>query len=175
MSRFIAIDFETACHAPESACALGLIEAEDGRIVDRQRYLIRPPEAIFTNSHIHGMTWEDVREAPDFASLWVDIAGRFSGVDFIAAHNARFDGTVLASLCRSYCLAMPDAPFVCTVEVARKTWGLRPTGLKHCARFLCVQLDHHEPLSDANACAEIVLAAEIDGWRPSVKVSTNAR
>ena len=165
MSRFVAIDFETACHAPESACALGLVTAENGRIVRRERFLIRPPEAIFTNSHIHGLTWEDVQEAPDFARLWVEIADRFTDVDYIAAHNARFDSTVLASLCQAYCLAMPAAPFVCTVEVARRVWDLRPTGLKHCARFLCVALDHHEPLSDATACAEIVLAAALDGWR----------
>ena len=63
---------------------------------------------------------------------------------------------------------------VCTVQVARAIWDLRPTGLAHCARFLCVPLDHHEALSDAHACAQIVIAAEIDGWRgPRAKAWRN--
>lgn len=163
--RFAAIDFETANPRPESACALGVVLCEGGRVVERRVHLIRPPHRHFTFTHIHGLTWIAVEDAPDFATVWVEIAGLFEGLDFIAAHNARFDSAVLAACCHAYGLRPPDAPFVCTVRVSRAIWAVKNADLASMARFLCVPLDHHEALSDATACAEIVLAAEIDGWR----------
>ena len=35
MTRFAAIDFETANNARDSACAVGVVIVEDGRSVDR--------------------------------------------------------------------------------------------------------------------------------------------
>ena len=84
---------------------------------------------------------------------------------FLSKTLRHFDRGVLAACCDVWLLPMPDVPFLCTVRLARAVWNLRPTGLAHCARFLCVPLNHHEALSDANACAEIVIAAEIEGWR----------
>jgi DNA polymerase-3 subunit epsilon len=162
---FVAIDFETANPKPESACALGVVHCEGGRVVDRHVHLIRPPHRHFTFTHIHGLTWINVADAPDFATVWVEIAERFAGIDFIAAHNARFDGAVLDACCRTYGLEPPEAPFVCTVRMSRAMWSVKNADLASMARFLCIPLDHHEALSDATACAEIVLAAEIDGWR----------
>ena len=138
MSRFLAIDFETANPLSDSACAVGLVRVEDGRVVDRTAYLINPHHADFRFQSIHGISREDVADAPDFRAAWPDIERAFEDVDFVAAHNVR---------------------------LARAVWNLRPTGLNHCARFLCVPLNHHDALSDANACAEIVIAAEIEGWR----------
>ena len=167
MTRFAAIDFETANPRPESACALGIVLCDDGQPVAHIKYMIKPPHREFTFTFVHGLTWIDVAEAPDFATVWTEIAGLFDDVDFIAAHNARFDQAVLNACCATYGLKPPDAPFVCTVKLSRSMWDVPNADLKSMSRFLCVPLDHHEPLSDANACAEIVLAAELDGWSAS--------
>ena len=45
--RFAALDFETADHTPSSACAVGVVIVEDGRIVRRLSRLIRPPGRHF--------------------------------------------------------------------------------------------------------------------------------
>ena len=165
MSTFLAIDFETANPDANSACAIGLVLVTDGEVVSKTMRLIRPPSRDFFFTNVHGLTWDDVADEPDFPRVWADIAPLFDGVDFVAAHNVRFDRRVLFACCETYGLLKPEADFVCTVHVARAMWDLRPTGLAHCARFLCVPLDHHEALSDAHACAQIVIAAEIDGWR----------
>lgn len=81
------------------------------------------------------------------------------GVDFVAAHNAPFDRSVLRACCRWYRLSMPTTPFRCTVQIARARWSLRPTTLRHVADFLGLELDHHHAASDAQACANIVLHA----------------
>lgn len=164
MSSYVAIDFEIANRAMISACAVGLVRVEGGRTVARERFLIQPPTRAFTFTHIHGLSWGDVAQAPTFPEVLPAMAEFWAGADFLAAHNAGFDRGVLRACCEAWTMTFPDQDWVCTVQLARRVWDLRPTGLAHCARFLCVPLDHHEALSDANACAEIVKAAMVDGW-----------
>ena len=165
--RFAAIDFETANLRPESACAVGIAVCENGAIVDRIKFLVRPPHREFRFTHVHGLTWIDVEDAPDFATVWLELSEILTRLDFIAAHNARFDRAVLEACCRTYGLQPPAADWICSVRTARRVWRVSNADLASMARFLCVPLDHHEPLSDATACAEIMLAAEMDGWQYS--------
>ncbi|MFO1361356.1 MAG: 3'-5' exonuclease [Burkholderiales bacterium] len=164
--RFAAIDFETANHSRDSACAVGLVVVDGGRIVDRAYELIRPPTSEFAFTHIHGLTWQHVRAAPNFAELWPDLKRRIGTVGFLAAHNAPFDDGVLSSCCRTYRLTAVRHPFVCTVQVARAVWNIYPTKLPDVCARLRIPLRHHQADSDAEACARIVMAAEKAGWTP---------
>ena len=67
---FVAIDFEIASRRPDSACAVGLAACSHGRVVLARSYLIRPPSKRFTFTGLHGLSWEQVCEAPSFAELW---------------------------------------------------------------------------------------------------------
>lgn len=164
MTRFAAIDFETASYGRDSACAVGVVLVENGRIVERLYELIRPPSRQFVFTHIHGLTWDDVQHAPRFDAVWTGIARQLAGVDFFAAHNAPFDKGVLGACCSTYGLPVPELPFVCTVRLARARWDIHPTRLPDVCRHLSIDLRHHEALSDAEACARIVMAAERGGW-----------
>jgi DNA polymerase-3 subunit epsilon len=75
------------------------------------------------------------------------------------ARNAAFDRRVLAACCRASGLRVPDLPFLCTVQLARRRWGLKPNDLPSDCRRLGIELVHHDPGSDAEACARIVIAA----------------
>lgn len=44
----------------------------------------------------------------------------------------------------------------CTVKIY-KSKGLKPTKLSDCCRAMQIQLNHHEALSDALACAKLYL------------------
>ncbi len=165
MSRFAAIDFETASHGRDSACALGVVVVEDGRIVQALYELIRPPARQFSFTHIHGLTWADVKDAPSFDAVWAAMAPVLAGVEFLAAHNAPFDKGVLGACCATYGLTVPAQPFVCTVRLARAQWDIHPTRLPDVCRHLGIELRHHQADSDAEACARIVIAAEQAGWR----------
>lgn len=156
---FVAIDFETADNGADSACAVGLVTARDGRIVDKQRYLIRPPRPYFLFSYIHGITWEHVKDKPTFGQLWPRIKTTLDEADYLAAHNASFDKRVLEACCASAGVSPGKREFVCTVTLSRRTWNIRPTRLNNVCDFLKIDLNHHEALSDAEACARIVLAA----------------
>lgn len=156
---FTAIDFETANRYRNSACAVGLVRVRGGRVVRREQFLIRPPFKLFEFTSIHGIAWNDVAEAPTFGALWPRLRPFFSGIAFLAAHNASFDRSVLRACCNWWGIDEPRVDFKCTVAMARAAWGLRPTTLQHVADYLGIPLVHHDAGSDADACARIVLQA----------------
>ena len=166
MSTFVAIDFETASVRRDSACAVGVAAACAGRVVLSRTYLIRPPAGQFTFTGLHGLGWEDVRDAPTFADLWPTLRVWFADAAFVAAHNAVFDRSVLHACCAHYGLRPPRTRFICTVHLARTQWAIRPTKLSDVCQRLHIPLRHHDAGEDAVACARVVLAAEADGWRP---------
>jgi DNA polymerase-3 subunit epsilon len=173
MTRFAAIDFETANNARDSACAVGVVIVEHGCIVDRLVELIRPPSRSFLFTHIHGLSWEDVKAAQCFDAVWLRLAHKLAGVEFLAAHNAPFDKGVLGACCETYGLAAPQLPFVCTVQLARAQWAIRPTRLPDVCKHLGIDLQHHQADSDAEACARIVMAALAGGWRHGIQKSAD--
>ena len=165
MSSFVAIDFETANHERDSACAVGLVTGYDGRIERVRSFLIRPPSTTFVFTDIHGLRWEDVRGAPTFGELWPTLRAHVDSTAFIATHNAPFDRSVLQACCALYGIPPPRPPFTCTIQLARSQWNIYPTRLPDVCRRLGIPLRHHDASSDAEACARIVLAAQREGWR----------
>lgn len=161
--RFVAIDFETADNGRDSACAIGLVVVEDLRIVERHYSLLRPPRRRIQFTHIHGIAWKDVADAPTFAEHWPEIAKRIRGASFLAAHNAPFDRSVLEACCMAAGITPPRKRFECTVRIARQTWALPSARLSAVCEHLGIELDHHHALSDALACAQIVIAARGSG------------
>ena len=160
MARFVAIDFETANLKRDSACAVALAIVEDGALVETVERLIRPPTRQFTFTYVHGLTWRHVANAPPFADVWDELAPMLDGVEFIAAHNASFDRSVLRACCANSGHTMPTAPFVCTVQMARQVWQIKPTRLPNVCDALDIPLrQHHNAGADATACARIVMEA----------------
>lgn len=156
---FVALDFETANRSLASACSLAIVRVEGKRVVCRQAKLIRPPTREFEFSRIHGIRWADVSDQPSFAAVWRSMGALVHDAEFIAAHNAKFDQGVLQACCRHHRLPAPVHSFVCTVKLARQRWNLYPTKLPDVCDHLGLSLQHHDALSDATACAGIVLAA----------------
>jgi DNA polymerase III subunit epsilon len=154
---FLALDFETADYGADSACAIGLVRVVKGRVAKQVTRLIRPPRPRMEFTYIHGITWPMVAKEPCFGDLWPELLPLFEGVAFLAAHNAPFDRRVLQACCDVAGLSVPPPDFLCTVQLARKVWNIRPTNLPAVCRRLSIPLRHHDAGSDAAACAEIVL------------------
>jgi DNA polymerase III subunit epsilon len=160
MLTFIALDFETANYSRHSACEIGLTRVEGGAVTEKASWFIRPPERRFNFTYLHGIDWDMVKDAPDFGQLMPDVAAFIDGADFIAAHNAVFDRSVMAAVCAYYCVPQPAQPFLCTVNMARRVWNIYPTKLDDVCTALDIDLGrHHRAGFDALACAEIVRKA----------------
>jgi DNA polymerase-3 subunit epsilon len=157
--KFLAIDFETADYGRDSACALGLVRVEEGKITKRKHLLIRPPRRDMVFTYIHGITWEDVVDQPTFGEQWAEIAAMMEGVEFLVAHNASFDRSVLHECCRVAGIPIPTLDFQCTMQLSRKIWKLYPTNLPAVCRHFGIPLKHHDAASDTEACARIMIEA----------------
>lgn len=156
---FIALDFETANTGPTSVVAIGLVRVDEGVLTHEIREFVRPETTRFTYASLHGIEREDVADASGFADVWRSLEVLLRRSAFIAAHNAKFDQNVLLASCARAQLATPRQSFVCTMGLAREVWGTSPASLPAVCQHLGLPLEHHDPLSDARACAMIVLAA----------------
>ena len=156
-NRFIAIDFETANYSKDSACSVGIILVENMKITQKVSFLIQPPEPDFCFTDIHGISAADVCNEPLFPGVWEKMRPFFSDIDFAAAHNASFDSSVLAACCGRYGIEMPEVEFRCTRNLAREHLKLESNALDSVSKHYRIKLNHHDALSDATACAKIMI------------------
>jgi len=167
MNEFVAIDFETAVYNPNSAVSVGLVRYRDYESVDSYYSLIRPPRLYirpdFTD--IHGLTVDDVRDAPDFSRVWERGARDFIGGTVLAAHNASFDMRVLRAVLEHYDVQIPDISYFCSCNLARRVWpSFQSHSLGNLAKRFGIIYDAHNALADAQTCGKLVqLAAEKTG------------
>ena len=156
--NFVAIDFETANYARDSACAVGLVKVVGGEIVDKAVHLIKPPTREFVFTYIHGLTWNDVATSADFGQLWPTsrAAPRRRGVSGGAQRLFRQGRSSRLLRQLRHSRSVIAVSMHCPDGAARL---IRPTKLSDVCRKLGIALNHHEALSDAMACARIVLAA----------------
>ena len=159
MNDFIALDFETAVYNPNSAISIGLVRYHDYQTVDTYYSLIRPPKLYirpdFTD--IHGLTVDDVRDAPDFLYLWENGIRGFLGDAPLAAHNAAFDMGVLRAVLEWYESPVPELRYFCTCILARNTWhGFKSYALTALAARFNITYNAHNALDDAMTCGKLV-------------------
>lgn len=162
--KIVAIDFETADFGADSACALGIVAIEDGVIARSEARLIRPPRDKFVFTYIHGITWGDVKDEAEFADVWDGFHDYWRDADYLVAHNAPFDRKVLYTCCAKAGRPKPDAPFACTVRIARTHFKFKPANLAYVSGQLGIGLKHHDAGSDALACASIAAKALAEGY-----------
>lgn len=158
--KILAIDFETADHGRDSACAVGVAMIEDGRITDEYYELICPPRRQVWFTAVHGLTWKDLSDKAPFAEVWLRLADFVVRADVLAAHNASFDRAVLAGCAQASDIVLPVRPWLCTLQLSRAHWSLGSYSLSSVCSHLDIELDHHHALSDARGCASVVLSAQ---------------
>ena len=161
MKDFAAIDFETANGKRTSVCSVGVVVVRGGEMTDSFYSLIRPRPnfySLFTTA-IHGLSYEDTAQAPDFADVWKQIAPRIEGLPLVA-HNSPFDEGCLKAVFDLYGMPYPGYTFYCTCRASRRIFGRRlPNHQLHTVSAACgYELEnHHHALADAEACARIAL------------------
>jgi DNA polymerase-3 subunit epsilon len=158
--NFTAIDFETANEKRASACAIGMVKVKDGVIIDRHYSLLKPTPLYFTPFHssFHGIKESDVLDAPTFEE-YADFIKNYIGDDIIVAHNASFEKGVFSQSFLQINAVLPDWSFLCTYRAAKKYYDrLLFYSLPDVCRHLGIEFNnHHNALSDAEACAKVML------------------
>lgn len=158
MNTFAAIDFETANGQHASICSMGIVIVEDGVIIEKIYRLVRPRPNFYNywNIQVHGLTFHDTCDEPDFPDVWVEIKEKISGFPLVA-HYSPFDESCLKAAHNIYGMPYPNYEFLCTCRAARKAFPhLKNHKLDTVAAHIGFDLkDHHHALADAEACAEI--------------------
>jgi DNA polymerase-3 subunit epsilon len=156
---WIALDFETATSAPESACALGVAVVQHGAIVSSGAWLIQPPDNQYAaqNIAVHGITPRHTKRSPSYGELYAAIAP-FLADRYVLAHWASFDISVLRALHSHYGISLPNTRYACSCRMAQRAFPRLgnhrlPTVCDHCG----IPLRHHDAASDAIACAQVAL------------------
>ncbi len=163
----LVIDFETANPSPASACSVGFVVlGEDHEVVHEDVALIKTPTESFFFTHIHGIRYQDVKNAPTFDQVYTDrILPWLEKSKLLVAHNIGFDDRVLRASAAHYGIKVPKIKTECTVKLSRYKLGIKPANLSNVSRTLGIPLNHHEALSDARASAMIYVHVET-GKRP---------
>lgn len=161
--NFVAFDVETANADWGSICQMGAVRFIDGRVTEQRSWLVQPPQDLAEfhpeNIAIHGITAEDVADAPQFATALAELV-EFVGDDYLLAHNAQFDFTALSRACAADGIDTPECYFACTLLLARSLrLGFENNRLPTLAHGLGIAFDrHHDATADAQACGEIAVA-----------------
>lgn len=160
---FTAIDFETANSSSASACSVGLTRVRDGEVVATAGWLIKPPPGHdeFLDFHIgiHGIRPEHCADALGWSEQLTPLAA-FAGADVLVAHNAGFDMAVLRRACEATGDECPPYRYLCSLQLARKTYELPSYRLPFVAAEAGFsEFDHHDAVADSLACAHIVIDA----------------
>lgn len=158
---FTCIDFETANNELNSACSIGLVAVKDLKIVKEEYFLIKTPTSYFNpkNTEIHGITYDMVKNEPSFEELWENLKHYFLASHYMAAHNARFDMSVLYQAAAVYGLEIPNFTYLDSITFSSKVRDSK-NSLEACAEYFGIDLGvHHNALDDARTCAQIMIAA----------------
>jgi DNA polymerase-3 subunit epsilon len=155
----VAIDFEYAV-GQDTACAVGIVTVENGEVVEEYQQLIQPPENRYTHwtTNVHGLTSRDTAKSPKFPVVYPEIKKRLAG-KIVVAHNIGTDRSVLHKNMTRYGIDLNDLDlerWECTLKLYRNK-GFKPCGLDVLCDHFDIDLDHHEALSDARACAKLYL------------------
>ena len=158
---FAAIDFESAGERPNAAALpiqIGIAEMRGLALLPEsfyRSYLRADQPVTWVSQQIHGISSDDLKEAPTLLSLWPEVKSRLSG-RWIVAHGS---GTE-----KRFLRAFPlhgFGPWVDTLTLSRKllpnraSYSLsdlvRELGLEEEAFSLMTDFRWHEALSDAIA------------------------
>lgn len=160
MNSFAAIDFETANNNRASVCSVGVVIVRDGQVVESFYSLIRPVPNYYSywNTQVHGLTFPDTEDAPEFPEVWAKISPKIENMTLVA-HNSPFDEGCLKAVFAWYDLAYPHYPFYCTCRASRKVFPGLPDHKLHTVAGCCGYdlHNHHHALADAEAAAQIAL------------------
>ncbi len=160
---FIAVDFETPNRRNNAICAMGITLIRDGNIQFSREVMVHTDEKFDTaNMTIHGITPEQVTDAPTFAEVWKEYGALFEAYP-IVMHNAPFDASVLAKTARREGIELITNDFYCTMELCRESGKYEELTLPCICKEMGLELNHHNCQSDSLCTAQIMLHLLEDG------------
>ena len=152
VKAFVAIDFEYLYLAQyDTPCAVGLVKVINNVVIEKYYSLIHQPAQEATLAPNNGITPEMLVDAPHYDKVYTRMV-EFIGDLPLVAHNASVERKVLSETpCPDHLPFLADGAFIDTDYLS----GHR--SLQALCEEYNIPLNHHNALSDAEACAEVYL------------------
>ena len=117
----LAYDVETANNKNVgSICAVGWAFLDNDRIIDHGYSLINPGCSFSKmNTAIHGITADDVKDAPAFSEYWEATLSQFMRKSIVIAHNAGFDMSATEQALFNSSIPDPGITYIDSLQVAQ--------------------------------------------------------
>jgi len=153
------VDVETTGFSPklhDRVVEIAIVRlTAQGERLDEYETLVNPERDVGP-THIHGITAQDVRDAPTFSDVSGDVAARLQGAIFVG-HNVGFDSRFLTAEYARLGHEIDLAPRLCTMRLAGST-GLAARSLAACCAECAISVTpQHSALCDARAEAELLM------------------
>lgn len=166
--NFVAIDFETANPDFSSICQIGLVEFQNGLVVNTWETLVNPEDWFSdANISVHGIEEDSVADAPTWPTAYQRLATLLSGR--IVVHHTAFDRTAMIRACDKYALPHPACHYLDSARVTRRTWtefSRAGYGLQNLAQHFKIDFKHHNAMEDARAAGIVMLHALQHSGKP---------
>lgn len=155
--NFTIFDVETANRHNNTICSISLLEFDGTNIIKEYSTLVNP-ESTFDdlNINIHHITPLMIKEKPKMNQVWNDISTLFDNNHILIGHNVNFDITVLRKHLHSYNIELGNLLYICTFEMAKQILEFNKYTLDYLCSELNIPLNHHDSMSDAKACFELL-------------------
>jgi DNA polymerase III subunit epsilon len=161
VSRFVAIDVETANASFASICQIGIVQFENGREVSSRSWLVDPDDWFDPlNISIHGIDEQKVAGAPRYQQINRDLCELLDGS--VAVCHSHFDRSAIAQAAARNAVSPPKCVWLDSARVARRTWtqfSQRGYGLADLAVHCEIDFQHHDALEDARTAGLILVSA----------------
>lgn len=155
--NFVAIDFETANQNRASACSVGMVKVQNGKITETYYSLINPETDFDSyNIFIHGITPEMVQGEKNYQKISNDILKFTDGFPLVA-HYAPFDMGVIRDSNEKYSIQNFRRQYFDSYYLSLQYIKALNYKLNNLAELIGFPFEHHNALGDAKACAEIIL------------------
>ena len=159
-NRFVALDFEILNQWRACVISIGIVIIENNKIIDKKYYTVCPPskEENYYCVMTQGIHYDDVKDCPDFPTIWEEIDKKYIKGSPIIAHNVGFEKSCI-NACNEEFNTNNKYEYIDTLKLSRKYF---PKLYNHKLDTVCEAIKHkiknyHNAKEDAIACAKLFI------------------
>lgn len=157
---FAVVDVETTGFSPfagDRIIEIAIISVGAEGVEDNEYTTLVNPLRDVGPVHCHGITSQDVENAPTFPEIMGEVLSRFDTV-LMAGHNVRYDRDFLSAEFSAAGVFLPAIPCIDTLKMA---YRLHPALSNHRLETCCAaegldHIDRHDALADARMTAQLL-------------------
>ena len=159
--KLTGLDLKTANSLPGSICSVGCAVLEDGVVTEKREYLVRPHKSLDHVTaacyNVHGISYYDLREAPEFPEIWPVLGGMLREAECVAFRDASLSFGHLRAVLALYRLPAIRFPCISALDVCRKKHPETGDHFPDETRsFFEHNIRYRDALEDAISCAKLL-------------------